>query len=400
MWVYPPMRSLSKQLKEHLPPCIGVAPSQHGATPSLEGTSSSSSQYEESEEEESESEDMEDDTQTQPPQPEAMPAQRSGTEQFSKAGMPSRHQPPLAPDTAMVRSAFSKAAMPQMIHPPAQAHVPFPAQAHMPPPAQMQMMPFNGQQFQMMAAMHVRPAPNGFYMGNQFVNQQGQLMPWESKISTDTVSFSPHFPWLPRNWHSEQSLLMLEAISSASAPHLLVETDWDHLCANLRQTVQNLGDVRLLHLCHISQRTHELSLGHDLLTLHGFHRGVGLGRLHCLHWGHDVGTVWENYCRSLSLDQLQQNGDCSCSIVFSMFDDPMQVFHPTVFTRFLLFVKHHCWDFASARKNWCHRHHLFGPWLDEALPGLASRAASPTKMKQIHPPKKAKTPNHKKTRQE
>ena len=117
--------------------------------------------------------------------------------QFSKAGMPSRHQPALAPDTAIVRSAFSKAGMPQpppaqmqMLPPPAQAaHMPPPAQAaHMPPPAQMQMMPFNGQQFQMMAAMHVRPAPNGFYMGNQFVNQQGQLMPWESKISTDTVS--------------------------------------------------------------------------------------------------------------------------------------------------------------------------------------------------------------------
>ena len=114
--------------------------------------------------------------------PKVLPAQ------FSKAGMPSRHQPALAPDTAIVRSAFSKAGMPQP--PPAQMQMmPPPAQAaHMPPPAQMQMMPFNGQQFQMMAAMHVRPAPNGFYMGNQFVNQQGQLMPWESKISTDTVS--------------------------------------------------------------------------------------------------------------------------------------------------------------------------------------------------------------------
>ena len=33
----PPMRSRSMQRKEHLPPCIEVALSRHGATPSLEG---------------------------------------------------------------------------------------------------------------------------------------------------------------------------------------------------------------------------------------------------------------------------------------------------------------------------------------------------------------------------
>ena len=130
-------------------------------------------------------------------------------EQFSTAGMPNRN----GEGTAPIRTnELSKAAMPtspidgqfgmipqmmppqmmppQMMPPPAQAaHMPPPAQAaHMPPPAQMQMMPFNGQPFQMMHLMRVQPTNGGIYVNQQFMNQHGQIMQWESKISIDTVS--------------------------------------------------------------------------------------------------------------------------------------------------------------------------------------------------------------------
>ena len=69
----------------------------------------------------------------------------------------------------------------------------------------------------------------------------------------------------------------------------------------LGQTVQDLGDVRFLHLRGVSQRTHEASLGHGLLTLGGFHGNLLC--FHCLHcWGHDVRRMGENCQNQMRLE--------------------------------------------------------------------------------------------------